>query len=118
MGAWGAGIFDDDTALDVRGIFEESLAEGSTPVRATELALEEFGECLEDPDDGPVVVLAIASLLLERGVANHPIQAAAIDLLKSGEGLERWAEAGPESLAERRAVYADLLGKLQSAGAG
>lgn len=36
MGVWGAGLFSDDTALDVRGAYRERLANGMAGPEATD----------------------------------------------------------------------------------
>jgi Domain of unknown function (DUF4259) len=112
MGSWGTGLFEDDTALDARGAFEDARKAGLTPAQAAEQALKEMAEELDDEDDGPVVVLALGSLLLDHGVRDHPLLQQAREVIGGGAGLERWEEAGPEALAERRAVYQILAERL------
>jgi hypothetical protein len=112
MGTWGAGLFDDDVASDTRGEFESCLEAGMAPSAAAHAALQALSEEAADPDDGPVVYLALASLLLDLGVSRHPAVARAAQIVREGEGLERWRDAGPEALAEREAVYAELAARL------
>ena len=115
VGAWGVGIFDDDTAGDVRAEFQKLVEVGLGPGDAVGRLMREYREGLADPDDGPVVCLALACLLLDAGVSGHPLTAEARRIIEQGVGLERWEEAGPEVLAARRAVYEDLLTKLTPA---
>jgi hypothetical protein len=42
MGTCDASILDDDVAMDVQALFEESLEEGMSIKKATALILEEF----------------------------------------------------------------------------
>ena len=67
MGAWGASLFDDDLAIDARGAFEEALGSGSSPADAADRVLRQFREALGDMDEGPVLDLALGSLLLDHG---------------------------------------------------
>lgn len=113
MGTWGTGVFDDDVALDLRDIFEDALARGSTPVQAADAALREMGEdAMEDSDDGPVIVFALTSVLLDRGLTRHPLFERARQMLDSGEGLERWEEAEETNLRARREECAKLSARL------
>jgi hypothetical protein len=113
VGTWGTGLFDDDVAADARSSFEEAIRSGQSPDRAAALVLEELEEEAKDPDDAPVLTLALASLLLDSGVRDHPLFDAAREIIESGEGLERWEEAGEAALAQRRAVYGQLAERLQ-----
>lgn len=116
MGAWGPGLFEDDLAEDLRADFEELLEAGTPPPAAAEELLAAYRESLEDPDERPVVVLALAWLLRHAGVADHPLIQEARHLLEAGEGLEPWREAGPEALGAREAVYRELLEYLSPSG--
>lgn len=118
MGAWGHGLFENDLALDVRGDFEEALDEGLSPADAARAVLDRYDDVLPDPDDGPVVWLVLAALQLEQGALDPEMQARAIGIVDGGLGLRRWVEAGPEALAERGRVLAELRQRLRSAEAG
>ena len=68
---------------------------------------------VEDADDAPILVLALASLLLDHGVRDHPILRQAGEVTAAGAGLERWREAGPAALAERQRIYDRLAARLE-----
>jgi hypothetical protein len=112
MGTWGAGIFDDDVAVDARGAFEKAVQAGLSPAQAASEVLDEMGDEAQDSDDGPVLILALASLLSDSGVRDHPLFEAAWEIIRIGAGLERWQDAGEAALAERQAVYKNLAAKL------
>jgi hypothetical protein len=114
VGTWGAEIFDDDVALDVQGCFEDGIEAAASPQQAADRVLASMRDSLEDTDDEPVLSLALASLLLDEGVVQHPVLDRAREILETGAGLERWEEAGPEALAERQAVYGRLAERLPS----
>ncbi|WP_168121770.1 DUF4259 domain-containing protein [Paenibacillus sp. HB172176] len=67
MGIWGAGIMDDDLALDMKSEFDEIMMEERDVVRATETVLEVFDDSLEDEDEGTVVILTLAYLQAQAG---------------------------------------------------
>ncbi len=112
MGAWGAGIFEDDLALDVRASFEDALEAGRSVGEATEQVLESFRESLQDPDEGPVIYLALAASQLEQGELEPAVRDRAVEIIDRGEGLERWEEAGQEALSERRRELQRLRARL------
>lgn len=114
MGSWGSGIFDDDVAADVKSAFEAALEAGATVPAATREVREEFGGALEDDDDGPIVILALASLQWERGKLQERLKKQALGILDAGRGLERWEDQGERALTERRAIYEQLRRLLAS----
>lgn len=114
MGSWGTDIFDDDVALDIRGEFEDALAEGRSVEETTRRILAAWREAADDPDDGPTISLALAALQLEHGRVQPAVRDRALAVIASGESLTRWEEASTEDLAERRHV----LERLRSALAG
>jgi hypothetical protein len=74
----------------------------------------DISEVLEDEDEGPIVYLALASLLVDQGISDSLIIKRAISIIANREGLERWREAGDEALEERLEVYSALAKKLES----
>jgi hypothetical protein len=113
MGTWGPGIFEDDVALDVRGDFQEHLDSGTAPEAAADQVLGGYQDSLEDMDDGPVVILALAASLLDAGVRSHSVLDEARRVIETQAGLERW-EDDPTALAQRRAVYREMAGRLKA----
>jgi hypothetical protein len=111
MGTWGAGIFENDVALDIRDDFEQDVADGLNVYEATRKALEEWGEALDDMDNGPVIYLALAALQVECGEVYRSIREKALEIINSGQELERWRE-NPDLQPERRKVLEELKGKL------
>ena len=115
MGAWGIGLFDDDLASDVRLEFDDLVARGTPPGQAADRILMKYASEAEDPDDGPVLLLAVTTLLLDSGVGSHRVYDQAARILDTAAGLERWREdASAEDLAERSAVYESLKLRLST----
>ena len=46
MGAWGTGIFQDDTACDIRDDYKDHLGNGLSGSEATERILSEYNELI------------------------------------------------------------------------
>ena len=116
MGTWGAELFEDDTALDARDLFEDAVNAGVQPQVAVELVLRELEDPVADIDDGPIICLSLASLLLDHGVQSHAVIDQAREILEEGVGLDRWEEASTEDQAARRDVYHRLLSRLNGSG--
>ncbi len=112
MGTWGTGIFDDDIAGDVSDAFEDELASGADVSTAAKHVLASFGDAVDDSDEGPVICLALAALQLEQGALDDDIRRRALEIIDTGEGLDRWEEVGPPKLLERKQVLENLRVQL------
>ena len=62
MGVWGTGIFQDDTACDIRDNYRDYLGEGLSGPAATARILREFIGSDSDSGDSGVVWLALAAV--------------------------------------------------------
>jgi hypothetical protein len=113
MGAWGPGIFDDDLALDVREEYLELLAAGHSVTDCSKRVIERRANELRDPDEAPVVWLALAATQWEYGAFGQGVLDAALIALQRDEALCGWETS--EHVARRRGILARLLKKLQSA---
>jgi Domain of unknown function (DUF4259) len=109
MGAWGAGIFDDDLACDVRDEFRDLIAEGRSAHEAT-AELERSYSDLE-PDERPVVLYALAATQWRTGHIHEPTIEQALRWLDDERGLGPWEEIG--EARRRRAVQRRLAGQLR-----
>ena len=112
MGTWDTGIFGDDIAMDVKAEFDDAIAEGMSVKEATKQILESFEDVLEDDEEAPIVYLVLAILQLEKGALQKNIKKKALGIIKSGQGLDRWKEAGEDELNNRIRVLDELKDKL------
>lgn len=121
--AWGAGIFDDDLAADVRSDWEDALARGDGPARATSRLIDDYAD--EVAGDVPLAAsfwIALAAVQLGDDALEADVRDRAIHAIETGAELSRWepdplALADPDGealdeLAERRRVTARLRGAL------
>jgi hypothetical protein len=113
MGTWGYGIFDDDTASDLRWEFEDAIAEGLDVSGTTQRVLETLGEAVDDFDDGPTIWLSLAELQMGLGSLQPTVRERALELME--QDLERWEESGPDEVAKRKAVLEDLRACIEQA---
>jgi hypothetical protein len=60
MGVWGAALFSNDVACDIRDHYRDLIADGVEDAEATRLTVEKFQAWLGDADDGTSCILALA----------------------------------------------------------
>ncbi|GGK94921.1 hypothetical protein Ppa06_63180 [Planomonospora parontospora subsp. parontospora] len=104
MGAWGPALFSDDLACDVRDGYRGLIEDGTADEDAQRHVLESYAEVLDDPDEGPVVWLALAVAQSKIGRLDATVRDRALGIIERGEGLSRWAEEGAKALTGRQAV--------------
>jgi len=114
MGAWGAGLFSDDLALDVRGTWEDHLNETGDGADATRRTVESFASSAEDPDERATFWIALAMTQWKWGRLEEHVRARAVALIDSGDGLRGWQDADPRLLPKRRAALAKARATLAS----
>lgn len=107
----GAGLYDDDTAADVRHRYRELVADGATGEAATNTLLTEWGGMLDDPDDSPVFWLSLADTQSKVGRLEARVRDQALAVIESGQDLAR-LEHDPRLQAQRRRLLAGLAKRL------
>jgi EAL domain-containing protein (putative c-di-GMP-specific phosphodiesterase class I) len=115
VGAWGTGIFDDDTTCDVRDDFIDFLEEGNSAEEATRIILEEYLDEFTIEDDLEVmslVYVGLAAIQIEKNCLQETIRKTAIELVNRGADLELWEEADEQDYEERKKVLQELKQKL------
>ncbi len=120
MGAWGTGIFEDDTACDVHDQFIDYLQEGKSAQEATSKIADDYLEEFSFEDDLEVisiVYISLAATQLEKNMLLEDVRKTAIELIDRGADLELWEEADEEDYKERRKVLTLLKERLMSAEA-
>ena len=105
-------LLSSDLAQEVRSEFEGRLAVGLPVPTATAHAFARFRTALADPDDGPVVILALAALQWREGYVQAVIRDAAVDLIDTGEATAAYRSADAAARRGRAALleaFADVL---------
>lgn len=105
MGVRGPGLWSDDTACDVRGIYREALEDGLNDVEARTRVESTFALALSDADSATVVWLALAGAQSRLGRLEHDVRDRALAIIDDGSNLLQWEE-DPTMLKKRRAVLA------------
>lgn len=112
MGAWGTGLYSDDVVCDVKEYYMNCLREEMSSDEAESAVASHFSEELKDSDDGPVVILALADTAWRVGRLSEKLKNAAIGIIDTGEGLERWESEGKQLLKRRQTALLKLREKL------
>ena len=113
MGAWGTGIFQDDTACDVREEYKDHLGNGLAGPEATACILKSYAGTLADPDASGVVWLALAASQWKFGRLEEQTRARALTVIDSGSDLQRW-RVGTKDSAARKAALEKLRAQITS----
>lgn len=117
MGAWGTGLYSNDTSSDVRDICNEiypllGVEEGTKQI------LKEYAEIVDsDVIDNEYANFwfALADWQWKHGVLTEDIKAKAIALLEAHTGIEEWEDSGTAAdVRKRLAVMDKLLEQLRS----
>ncbi|WP_406081285.1 DUF4259 domain-containing protein [Micromonospora sp. NBC_00858] len=111
MGAWGPGLFSDDTACDVRDEYREMLEDGVDDDEATQRMLDSYADALDDPDEATSVWLALAVTQSKLGRLHPTVRDRAIAAIDSGADLARWSDT-PRLAAKRRDVLEKARAQL------
>jgi len=88
VGAWGTGIFENDDALDVRARFRRLVREGLPMEEVTQKCVEDFPDAMNDVS----LVLALATLQMEKGQLLPVIRQRALQMIDGREGISSWRD--------------------------
>jgi hypothetical protein len=102
MGAWGPGIFSNDTAADAREAWRDLLIAGEDPRAASERIVARYGGDDEDTD----FWTGLAAAQHETGHLQDDVRDRALAIIAAGGDLELWENAdrrGRERALERLA---------------
>lgn len=108
-------IFTSDLALEVRSEFVDRTSVGLSVRDASIHVLGKFADLLRDPNDGPVIIIALAALQLDHGTLMTSVQGAAIELIESREAERAWRSSDSETMQERRQLLSRLAETLRTA---
>jgi len=101
MGTWGAGLYQDDTACDVRDSYIQYLKEGLSDAAAAQKVLNGQKSRLRDVQVATNIYLALADTQWQYGRLDPSIKKRALALLKPGAGLDRAREKVLATLKKR-----------------
>ena len=114
MGAWGAGLYQDDVTQDIRNEYVNRLKVGYTNEEATEELIEYYDYLINDDDDGPLFWFALADTQWKYGRLMPKVKKEALKHIKNGMNLERWKEENIKLYPKRESILKELEAKLNS----
>jgi hypothetical protein len=118
VGAWGTGIFSDDTAADVRDEYRGYLAEGMEGTAATDKLLSLFKDSQNDADDGPSLWLSLAATQFRYGRLEERVRDRALKIIDDGSDIDRFSGDIRLKRARKRVLQklrAQLIGPQRDA---
>jgi hypothetical protein len=111
MGTWGAAIFSDDFASDIKDNFILKMSSGISAQQATQQLLDENRDDLGDVDSYCVFWLALAQVQTNKGHLQKEVKGTALEIIDKEKDLERWTE-DKKLLEERRIILQKLKMQL------
>lgn len=113
MGTWGAAIFSDDLAEDVRDDWRDALLAGLDPDEATAKLLREYSESRSEAAEAPVFWFSLAAAQMETGRLQSDVRDNALALIDTGGDISRFEEVSPAFGRQREKVLARFAEKLR-----
>ena len=113
MGAWGTGLYQDDTTCDVKEEYLNLLKIGTEPEEAMEEMIINWEDCIEDVEEGPLFWFALAETQWRYGLLDEKVKEIALQYIEEGIDLERWEE-DQKLYTKRKAELEKLKEKLES----
>ena len=116
MGAWSAGIWGNDTAMDLRTAYSEAFAtwDVETALRKIDEYVRGEGFQESDPEDWCDYSYSLADFMWKKGILTEEVKNTALRMIDGEFGLELWAESGKAMLNKRKKTLADFREKLLS----
>ena len=87
MGTWGAALFDNDDAADLRSDYRAYLADAQSDAGATDSVARDYAASLDRPQDTTAFWLALASVQWRIGRLEPRVKAAALAIIDDGLDL-------------------------------
>jgi len=91
MGVFGAGIFGDDDALDVRGDYKFVLADCQSDTLATDTIARQYDATFDDPAAATGFWLALAWTQWTMGRLDPRVKSCALRIIDENLDLKKWA---------------------------
>ena len=113
MGAWGANLYQDDVALDVKDEYKDNLRRGKTNEETMQEIIDKYQELLEDEEDRGVFWLALADTQWNLGRLDEQVKEQALEIIELGTDLKRW-EINEKLYNKRKEILEKIKEKLLS----
>ena len=114
MGMWGFELYQNDTALDVKGDFEELYNAGKTVREITDQLTSDYADIMSDVDEESLFWFALADTQWNFGVLLPDVKEKALCLIHQNLGMFLHRTADEHAKAQRKKTLDDLKDKLLS----
>ena len=114
MGKWGFGLYQNDTALDVRDEFKELFNAGKTAQEITAQTTEEYQSIMGDIDDEPLFWYALADTQWNFGVLLSEVKEKALYWINKECDIFKDQTTDISAETKRKKTLDDLRVKLLS----
>lgn len=108
-----APLFASDLAEQVRESFEEMIGFGGSVTAATQETISRFEGALKNPQEGPVVILALAALQIRERQMHSSIRDAALEILQSSDA-DRLIATEPTARKQVQEILEEMQDLLES----
>jgi len=102
MGAWGMGIFDDDTALDISGEYKALLAFGTSEDEAYQLVKDDFLKDMVGTEGEGLFWIVMAAVQQKYGILLPEVKENALRVIDNGEDFTLQEVKGYDSDYKKR----------------
>lgn len=113
MGAWGTGLYSDDTTCDVRDKFKANLEAGFSYAEAERAVLLGYSDVLQDHQVACLVYFSLADTEWKYGCLSEQVKRYALMLLDGGGDVRYWLKDNPGEAKSRAKVLGALSSKLE-----
>ena len=112
MGAWGPGLYSDDTTCEIRESFRSHLKMGLSHAEASAAILNDFESVIGDHQIACLVYFALADTQWKYGCLDQVVLSKALSMIEAGGDLAYWNENSQRDQRARSSVIASLKKKL------
>lgn len=112
MGTWGYEIDQDDFVCDIIADFENTLKQNQDIQKTGSVIISTYQDDIEDPDDGPLFWIALASMQWKYGSLDAAVLQQVKTDFENENGLERWRELGEDGYVKRKEVITKYVDKI------
>jgi len=112
MGTWGTGIYQNDTASDVKDDWLDGLSDNEPVKVLTRRLLNEYDESFDGDNPDPEFWTGLAAIQFRTGHLDKAVKDKTLSLIASGKAMGLWDEEEPKIADKRRIVLEELANKL------
>jgi len=102
LGTWGPGLYDNDTASDIRDAFQELYDQNLSGEEIIETIYGNYEDIFKDADEGVIAYLSLCVCLHSVNLLPKDMLEKALDYIDDGADLACWGDCKQELYAARK----------------